>query len=65
MTHAGTETTYRDLIDSTNALLDAGTHPTSDEDAELRAAMDKLLDPHRSTADAHDIDNIRVNATLL
>jgi len=65
MTNASTEPTYRGLIDATNALFDAGTHPTPDERAELRAALDKLLDPHRTTADPHDIDNIRTNATLL
>ncbi len=65
MTHADTEPTYRDLIAATNALFDAGSHPTPAEDHELRDAIDRLLDPHRSPADPHDIDNIRLNATLL
>jgi hypothetical protein len=65
MTHADTDPTYRDLIDVAHALFDAGTHSTPDEEVELRGAIDKLLDPHRSTADPHDIDNIRMNATIL
>ena len=65
MTHADIEPTYRELIDAANALFDAGAHSTPDEEAALRAAVDKLLDPHRSTADPHDIDNIRMNATIL
>ena len=65
MTHAGTEPTYRDLIDEAHALFAAGSHATHDEETELRAAIDKLLDPHRSTADPHDIDAIRMNANLL
>jgi hypothetical protein len=64
-THATRETTYRGLIDAAHALFDAGAHATHDEDTELRAAIDKLLDPHRSTADPHDIDAIRMNANLL
>ena len=65
MTQPGAEMTYRDLIDAANAVFASGTHSTHDEDVELRAAIDKLLDPHRSTADPHDIDAIRMNANLL
>jgi hypothetical protein len=59
------EPTYRDLIAAADALFASGVHATHDEDLKLRAAIDKLLDPHRSSADPHDMDAIRMNAQLL
>jgi ElaB/YqjD/DUF883 family membrane-anchored ribosome-binding protein len=65
MTQTHIEPTYRDLIEAADTLFHAGAHASHDEEAELRASIDRLIDANHSMADVHDMDAIRRNAQLL